>query len=40
MVGDGAGSRTIADGVSVAIGSAAKLHEDAFIPELTRLFRS
>jgi 3-hydroxyisobutyrate dehydrogenase len=40
MVGDGAGSRTIADGVSVAIGSAAKLHGDAFIPELTRLFRS
>ena len=40
MVGEGAGSRTIADGVSVAIGSAAKLHEDAFIPELTRLFRS
>jgi 3-hydroxyisobutyrate dehydrogenase-like beta-hydroxyacid dehydrogenase len=40
MVGDGAGSRTIADGVSVAIGSAAKLHGDTFIPELTRLFRS
>ena len=40
MVGDGTGSRTIADGVSVAIGSAAKLHGDAFIPELTRLFRS
>lgn len=40
MVGDRAGSRTIADGISAAIGSAATLHGDAFIPELTQLFRS
>lgn len=40
MVGDGAGSRAIADGVSTAIGAAAKAgHGDAYLPELTRLFR-
>lgn len=40
MVGDGQGSRAIADGVSSAIGKAAKAgHGDAYVPELTRLFR-
>lgn len=40
MVGDGQGSRAIADGVSSAIGTAAKAgHGDAYVPELTRLFR-
>ncbi len=41
MVGDEAGSRAIADGVSAAIGTAAEAgHADAYLPELTRLFRS
>jgi len=41
MVGDGAGSRAIADGVSAAIGAAAAAgHGDAYVPDLTRLFRS
>jgi len=41
MVGDGAGSRAIADGVSSAIGAAVDAgHADAYVPELTRLFRS
>ncbi len=39
MVGGEAGSRAIADGVSVAIGAEAG-HGDAYLPELTRLFRS
>lgn len=37
----GPGSRAIADGVSAAIGAAAQAgHGDAYLPELTRLFRS
>ncbi|MCP5081842.1 MAG: NAD(P)-dependent oxidoreductase [Alphaproteobacteria bacterium] len=41
MVGEEAGSRAIADGVSAAIGAAAKAgHGDDYVPELTRLFRS
>ena len=40
MVGDGPGSRAIADGVSAAVGSAAKKgNGEAYLPELTRLFR-
>jgi 3-hydroxyisobutyrate dehydrogenase-like beta-hydroxyacid dehydrogenase len=41
MVGNGAGSRTVADGVSAAIEATVKAgHGDAYISELTRLFRS
>ena len=40
MLGDSAGSRAIADGVSSAIGSAAEAgHGNAYVPELARLFR-
>lgn len=40
MVGESSGSRAIADGVSSAIGSAAGAgHSEAFVPELTHLFR-
>lgn len=40
MVGDGAGSRAIADGVSTAIGAQADAgHGDSYVPELTWLFR-
>jgi len=37
MIGGTAGSRAIADGVSAAIRAAADV--DAYVPELTRLFR-
>lgn len=41
MVGDGAGSRAIADGVLTAIATVADAgHGDDYLPELTRLFRS
>lgn len=41
MVGDGAGSRAIADGVSAAIGAQTEAgHGEAYLPELMRLFRS
>ena len=37
----GPGSRAIADGVSSATGQMAAVgHGDAYLPELTRLFRS
>ncbi|MBT3703314.1 MAG: NAD-binding protein, partial [Alphaproteobacteria bacterium] len=40
MVGDGTGSRTVADGVSAAIGATGEAgHGDSYVPELTRLFR-
>ena len=40
MVGDGPGSRAIADGVSAAIGSKADTgHGDGYVPDLTKLFR-
>lgn len=40
MVGEGTGSRALADGVSAAIGAAVEAgHGDAYVPELTRLFR-
>ena len=41
MVRNGAGSRAIADGVSAAIGATVNTgHGDAYVPELTKLFRS
>ena len=40
MVSNGAGSRAVADGVSVAIGATVEAgHGDAYLPELTQLFR-
>ncbi len=40
MVGDSAGSHAIADGVSSAIGAVAQAgHADAYLPDLTRLFK-
>jgi len=40
MVGDGPGSRAIADGVSAAVGSEADAgHSYAYVPDLTKLFR-
>lgn len=40
MLGDGAGGRAIADGVSTAIGAQADAgHGEAYLPELTKLFR-
>lgn len=40
MVGDGPGSRTIADGVSTAIGAQADAgHGDDYLPALAQLFR-
>ncbi len=40
MVGEQSGSRTIADGLSGAIGSVIEAgHDDKYVPELTRLFR-
>ncbi|MDF1720792.1 MAG: NAD(P)-dependent oxidoreductase [Minwuia sp.] len=40
MAGAGAGSRAIADGVSAAMGAQASAGQgDAYVPELTRLFR-
>lgn len=41
MVGDDAGSRAIADGVSTAIGAAVDAgHAEGYVPELTGLFRA
>ena len=40
MVSNGAGSRAVADGVSAAIGATVEAgHGDAYLPELTQLFR-
>lgn len=40
MAGDGGGSRSVADGVSAAMGAkTAAGHGDAYVPELARLFR-
>ena len=40
MVAKAGGSRAIADGVSTAIGAVAEAgHRDAYLPDLTRLFR-
>lgn len=40
MVGEGSGSRAIADGVSSAISAVADAgHSDAYVPELSHLFR-
>lgn len=40
MVGDDAGSRDIADGVSVAIAGQAEQHADDYVPALAQLFRT
>ena len=41
MVGDGAGSQAVADGISAAIGAMVDAgHGEAYLPELTKLFRS
>ncbi len=39
MVGNDAGSRDIADGVSVAVGGQAEKHADEYVPALAQLFR-